>query len=155
MNDQLLTGIPHGLDEIIHTFGDVSDPTFEAQHVVRFELPYSLYYGGQPVATTLAHHLAVPHFVKALSGIKAAGLEHLVKNFSGIYARRPIRGRAAHPSTHSWAIAIDLEAERYPLGSMAKFPDEVIRIWKDAGFFYGGDFKSRKDPMHFQLCTGY
>ena len=56
---------------------------------------------------------------------------------------------------HPWGIAIDLESERYPLGSKARFPDAVVAVFRDAGFFYGGDFASRKDPMHFQFCKGY
>ena len=78
-----------------------------------------------------------------------------MKNYGGIYAARSIRGQSSHPSTHSWGIAIDLEPEKYPLGSTSRFPDTVVKIFQDAGFFYGGDFKARKDPMHFQFCKGY
>lgn len=63
--------------------------------------------------------------------------------------------RGSHPSTHAWGIAIDLEAERYPLGSAARMPDDVVAVFHKAGFFYGGDFLARKDPMHFQFCTRY
>jgi len=65
-----------------------------------------------------------------------------------------VRG-GSHPSTHSWGIAIDLEPDRYPLGCKERFPEEVVKVFRNHGFFYGGDFKDRKDPMHFQLVTGY
>jgi hypothetical protein len=147
--------IPLGLDEIIHIFGSLDDPQFETKQIVLFTLPYPLLYEGTPVSRARCHRLVVDNFQKALEDIKAEGLENQVKNYSGIYARRSIRGSGSHPSTHSWGIAIDLEAEKYPLGSSERFPDEVVRIFREAGFFYGGDFLSRKDPMHFQLCKGY
>ena len=151
----MLTQIPVGLDEIIHTFGGLDDSNFEANNVVAFNLPYPLLYQGSPVTHSRCHKLVVENFQKVFEDIKAAGLENEVKNYSGIYAPRAIRGAASHPSTHSWGIAIDLEADKYPLGSSRRFPDAVIGLFRNAGFFYGADFLSRKDPMHFQLCTKY
>ena len=151
----MLTQTPVGLDEIIHTFGKLDDPQFESQSIVLFNLPYPLLFQGIQVKRAQCHRLIVENFQKAFEDLKAAGLEAQVKNYSGIYARRSIRGFGSHPSTHSWGIAIDLEAEKFPLGSTRRFPDEVIKIFQDAGFFYGGDFQSRKDPMHFQFCRGY
>jgi len=151
----MLTDTPVGLDEIIHTFGSLDDPQFETRSIVLFDLPYPLLFEGTQVKRARCHRLIVENFQKAFEDLKAAGLEAQVKNYSGIYARRSIRGFGSHPSTHSWGIAIDLEAEKFPLGSTKRFPDEVVKIFQDAGFFYGGDFQSRKDPMHFQFCRGY
>ena len=151
----MLTQIPVGLDEIIHIFGNIDDVQFEENNIVLFSLPYPLLYEGTPVSRARCHRLVVENFQSAFEAIRSAGLDGGVKNYSGIYARRAIRGAGSHPSTHSWGIAIDLEADRYPLGSTNRFPDEVVQIFQNAGFFYGGDFLSRKDPMHFQLCKGY
>lgn len=151
----MLTQIPVGLDEIIQTFGSLDDPQFEANNIVLFNLPYPLLFEGTPVTRARGHKRVVEHFQKALADIQAAGLASQVKNYSGIYARRSIRGFGSHPSTHSWGIAIDLESEKFPLGSTQRFPDAVVQIFQNAGFFYGGDFQARKDPMHFQLCKGY
>lgn len=149
------TSIPHGLDEIYTTFGDPFARGFEQANIVMFDLPYPLLYAGRMVMRSRAHRLAVENFIFAFERIRAAGLESEVQNYSGIYAPRPIRGRTNHPSTHSWGIAVDIEAEKYPLGSNSRPHEGVLKAFKQAGFFWGGDFKSRKDPMHFQLCTGY
>lgn len=156
----MLTHIPSGLDEIIATFGDCADPDFERTQLASFELPYPLVYTGDAgvaslVHRTRAHRLVVENFQRAFIEIKNAGLEKEATNFGGIYARRSIRGRSAHASAHSWGIAIDLEPRKFPLGSSERMPDAVVEIFRRAGFFYGGDFKSRKDPMHFQLCANY
>jgi hypothetical protein len=152
----MLTKIPHGLDEIIATFGDWREKDFEAKYLISFELPYGLIYDGKyRIGRTRAHRLAVPHFQQAFQNIKDAGLVAECFNFGGIYAKRPQRGVAVRPSTHSWGMAVDMEPAKYPLGSDARFSDAVVECWTKAGFFYGGDFKARKDPMHFQLATGY
>lgn len=151
----MLTQIPVGLDEIIYTFGNLDEVQFETNNIVMFSLPYPLMYEGTQVTRARCHKLVVENFQSVFEAIMAARLDEEVKNYSGIYARRSIRGAGSHPSTHSWGIAIDLEAEKYPLGSTQRFPDEVVQIFQNAGFFYGGDFMSRKDPMHFQLCKGY
>jgi hypothetical protein len=32
----------------------------------------------------------------------------------------------------------------------------VVAIFKEAGFTWGGEWQgSKRDPMHFQFCTGY
>lgn len=146
---------PHGLDEIIATYGDPFQRGFEAENIVMFDLPYPLRYAGRLVTRARAHRKAVENFVFAFENVRSAGLEAEATNYAGIYAPRTIRGSSKFPSTHTWGIAIDLEAERYPLGSPLRMPDAIIDAFRKAGFFYGGDFKSRKDPMHFQLATGY
>ncbi len=156
----MLTEIPNGLDEIIHVFGSLDDPHFEENNITMFSFPYPLLYAGKPVSKGRCHRLVVDNFVAVFKELHDLELAHMVQeadyeDYAGIYNQRPIRGQSSHPSTHSWGIAIDLEPGKYPLGSAARFPDVIINVFKKYGFFYGGDFKSRKDPMHFQLATGY
>ena len=151
----MLTQIPHGLDEIIHLYGSLDDSQFESKHLTRFDLPYQLKYEGKPVTTALCHMLAVENFIKAFKNIEAAGLANQFVEYNGIYARRAIRGQNAHASLHSWGVAIDMGASTHPLGKMVPWPQGIVEAFADAGFFWGGNFKSRKDCMHFQLATGY
>lgn len=151
----MITVQPIGLDEIIDVFGDIDQPDFEAKNIVLFNLPYKLIYNKVAVSRSQCHRLAVDNFIEVFNRIKCAGLENKVKNYGGIYNRRSIAGRPSFASTHSWGIAIDLEPGKYPFGSKDRFSDEIIKIFDNCGFFYGGNFKSRLDPMHFQLCRGY
>jgi hypothetical protein len=151
----MLTQTPDGLNEIIDTFGHLTTPNFESRYITPFLLPYPLYYEGKKVTRARCHYLIVDNFLKAFEDIKNAGLEDEAKNYSGIYNPRPNRVNPSHPSTHSWGIAIDIEAGKYPLGSSKRFPQPIVDIFKKAGFLYGGDFQHSKDPMHFQFCTGY
>ena len=151
----MLTQIPNGLDEIIHTYGSLDDGQFEARHIVLFNLPYPLRFEGQEVKHARCHNLAVDNFIQAFRNIDDAGFRDQFVEFDGIYNRRAIRGQASHPSLHSWGVAIDMGASNHRLGSAATWPKEILDAFAAAGFFWGGNFKARKDPMHFQLATGY
>lgn len=75
-------------------------------------------------------------------------------NFSGSYNFRPVRG-SSRLSCHAFGAAIDLDAERNPMnsrGSKGTMSDIVIDAFKNEGWYWGGDFRSRKDPMHFQAA---
>ena len=151
----MLTKIPSGLDEIIETYGPLTDANFESKYLTSFDLPYTLFYEGKPVNRTRCHKLAVENFVQAFKNLMDAGLADQFTEYNGIYAHRSIRGHIGHPSLHSWGVAGDFMASKYPLASLKRWPDAIIKCWQDAGFFYGGDFKSRRDPMHVQLATHY
>jgi hypothetical protein len=151
----MLTQIPHGRTQIEQVFGSLSDPQFEKKNLVYFDLPYPLKYDGATVARARCHRLAVEHFLAAFMSIHIAGLADQFVEFNGIYARRAMRGQASHPSTHSWGIAIDMCASQFPLGSSKRMPAAIVKCFTEAGFVYGGDFNGRRDPMHFQLATGY
>ena len=144
--------VPYSLDALIETFGSLDDVAFEEKNIVLFDLPYPLLYDGKEVRRTRCHRLMVEIFQEVFREIEAKNLVDEAKNYGGIYARRGIRGRESHPSTHSWGIAVDLEPKRYPLGSLERMPDELVEIFTERGFFYGGDFKSRRDPQHYQYA---
>lgn len=150
----MLTVTPHGVAAIVAAFGSLSDPRFEERNIVSFALPYPLLYAGRKVSRSRCHKALVDNFVFAFERIASKGLQDYARNYSGIYAPRNMRG-GLKPSTHSWGIAIDLEAEKFPLRSKKRQHPGVIEAFADAGFFYGGDFVERLDPMHFQFATGY
>ena len=97
----------------------------------------------------------------ALQACWAAGNQDLanplfnhIRNFSGSYNYRPIRG-SSRLSCHAFGAAIDFDAEHLPLGHevpASEMPEVVVKCFKDQGFFWGGDYTGRKDPMHFQLA---
>lgn len=149
----MLSQAPHGLDDIIATFGDIDAPHFEDQHIVSITFPYPLVYDGKTAPHGRCHRLAVDNFIFALERCRSRGFQ--IQNYGGIYCRRPIGGQPSHASTHSWGIAIDIDPKEYPRDSTKRLPDPVIESFRDAGFTYGGNFRSRLDPMHFQLATAY
>jgi hypothetical protein len=56
---------------------------------------------------------------------------------------------------HAFGAAIDLNAAANPLGEQGSMDSRVIEVFEHFGFFWGGRFHGRPDPMHFQYATGY
>ena len=68
----------------------------------------------------------------------------------GAYAWRPQRG-AKRLSRHSWAIAVDVDVADNPLGGTPHMHPGVIAAFVSQGFEWGGAWRTRKDPMHFEF----
>ena len=66
------------------------------------------------------------------------------------YDNRPIRGKRV-ASNHSWGLAVDIDATQFGLGSRKRLPQWIVDLWHAHGFDYGGDYRGRKDPMHFEF----
>ena len=71
------------------------------------------------------------------------------------YCYRPIRGQTDKLSNHSSGTAIDLNASRHPLGQVGTFESGKVPMLRALahkyGLTWGGDYKSRKDEMHFEI----
>lgn len=81
--------------------------------------------------------------------VKAAGLDV----YDGCYNDRNVRGSSTKRSMHAYGAAIDINAEKFPLGSTtARWPGPVVAIFRAEGWRYGGDYSGRKDPMHAEAC---
>ena len=84
------------------------------------------------------------------------------KRDTGSYAWRKMRTLNRQPH-HSYGCAIDINWNSNPMipnsmiGKSAYKPGKdkysvtgrVVDIWKDQGFYWGGDWKDKKDYMHF------
>ena len=71
------------------------------------------------------------------------------------YAYRMVRGDQTKLSCHSSGTAIDLNATKHPLGKSGTFPAEKVpmirALSKKYGLKWGGDFRTRKDEMHWEV----
>ena len=71
------------------------------------------------------------------------------------YAYRPIRGETTGLSNHASGTAIDLNSSHHPLGKANTFKPEQVKmiheLIKKYGLRWGGDYKTRKDDMHFEI----
>lgn len=66
------------------------------------------------------------------------------------YSNRPIRGTRV-PSTHSWGLAVDIDAQDYPQGQRRKVPPAwLIDLFRAYRWEWGGGW-SYADPMHFEF----
>ena len=73
-------------------------------------------------------------------------------DFGGCFNIRQIAGSNSY-SNHSWAMAIDLSPAMNGFNMKSTLSSIVVDAFKRQGAFWGGDYKGRKDPMHFEFVS--
>lgn len=146
--------LPNGRAEIIAVFGQPCQPVCESGRVTlpaTLPLSWAL---SQKVTRFACHELMEDVFATVFAEIHRRGFWPLLEDFGGCYNCREQRGTNAKTSTHSWGIGIDINALQNPLGAPPKMPQEIVEVFREYGFQWGGTW-SRPDGMHFQYATGY
>jgi len=158
---------PNGLDEILSVYGNLyayldseknlDAPKWERDTLATCRLPDFLTIGWD-TARRVAHFQCNKALVKTFEDVfyelHRAGLWPELKTFDGCFNYRKQRTNAYRLSTHSWGVAVDLNASTNALGMTPTIHAGIVRVFKTAGFTWGGDFP-KQDGMHFQFCTGY
>lgn len=73
---------------------------------------------------------------------------------TGGFNCRPIAGsNPPRPSNHSWGLAIDVNWHDNPMQKTLKtnIPPWMVSLMWAYGFFWGGWYNGKKDPMHFEF----
>lgn len=143
--------------ELLRFYG-MPGAAVEAQlvHVVP---PFKMYYDGHPIPYISFHRKAASalqaalteiweHYGKSQAEIDKRG----ISKFAGSYNPRKVRGSATKWSNHAFGAALDLNASENGFNSEPTIPQPVIDAFRRQGARWGGDYKSRKDPMHFEFC---
>jgi hypothetical protein len=164
---RVLVTPPHGLDQILATFGNIFDyithdhtldPRWQSEFLGRVALPFAIPLSWdltRTVTQITCHKLLTSVMSEMFTNIQTAGLQPKITSFGGCFCFRPQR-TGTKLSAHSWGIAIDLNPEANAQGTAGNMDQDVVSIFRDAGFEWGGDWKGKvRDPMHFQFCTGY
>jgi hypothetical protein len=71
------------------------------------------------------------------------------------FCYRMVRGTTDKLSNHSSGSALDINSSVHQLGKIGTFPAEKVpmiqALAKKYGLTWGGDYRGRKDEMHFEL----
>lgn len=138
-------------------YGDPGKGEIAAQ-MVPVVPPFAMYYEGKRVKAIQFHRKAAPALLAALNEIwdycqhdqrriDAAG----VSKYAGAYNHRKVRGSDTKWSNHAYAAAIDLNAAENGLHQKGNMPQFVIDAFCRQGAMWGGWYKGRLDPMHFEF----
>lgn len=115
---------------------------------------HTIYTQGLPeVINVQCNRIMVPLLHLVWFDMTVSGALKHVKTYDGCCVIRPVRGSTSE-SLHAWGLAIDLNAAENELGTAGNMDAGIIAAFKAHGFFWGGDFQHRKDPMHFEYTTG-
>lgn len=159
-----MTKWPADNQQALIAFYGTPGPDVERQ-LVPVVPPFQMYYDGKPIKSIRFHRLAAPALAAALKEI----WEHYdrdqrkidalgISKYAGAYNPRKVRGSATKWSNHAYGAAIDLNAEENGFGKgHGSIPQPVIDAFKRQGARWGGDYRGRTDPMHFEFCdaSGY
>lgn len=128
-----------------------------AAHIQEIETPILAHTGFRKISV---HRKAAAPFRRVFEKIAAAGLEDRIKTCAGTWVARHMGWDPARAlSSHSWGVAIDLNARwngygavPAALGSTGSVR-ELVPIFESEGFAWGGYFEPLKlsDGMHFEL----
>jgi D-alanyl-D-alanine carboxypeptidase-like protein len=119
------------------------DPSWVERNIVTTTVPL--------LGTITCHRLLIPMVRGALREVIRAGLAAEIKVYSGCWAARTVaRTSTAPPSTHAYGAAIDINAPYSPYGAPPNMNADVVRIFEEWGFNWGGDFLI-PDGHHFEF----
>ncbi len=159
---------PHGLEQMQKVFGNIYSGiskadgtlsrTWEAKHFGRAKLPFPIKLSWNldlEVRNLYCHVKLKEIYPEVFATIERKRLKKHILTYGGCFNFRRKRG-GSKLSTHSWGIAIDLNTATNRMGRPGDMNPEVVQVFKDFGFTWGGDWTGRYcDPMHFQYCSGY
>jgi hypothetical protein len=106
---------------------------------------------GQPWTHVYCNRYMAPALQRVFAELVAEDLAVCLSTFDGCYERRSIRGLPGRVSTHAYALALDFDALKNPLGAMPVMDRRVVSVFDRNGFIYGGNFP-RRDGMHMQYA---
>lgn len=149
----------------ISSHGVEFDPLFERAHIIRIPTPYDMWMGDAKITKIAVNKKCAESLSRILVKIsketnaierKEFGLDQ----YGGGFNQRPMRrtnGRLTvnKISLHAYGAAIDLARALNPLGAFyapekKMMPWQIIEIFKNEGWKWGGDFKTCPDCMHFE-----
>lgn len=126
------------------------DPNLQ-KSMVLFDVPTELEIGLIPKRIYCNKDFVLP-LTQAFKNLIATGHVKEIKTWDGCFNIRKKRGLTSM-SLHSWGIAVDINAFENGLGKTPKLSAGFVKCFTDAGFNWGGNFKSRVDGMHFELSN--
>ena len=99
------------------------------------------------------HRLMIPQIGYVIAKLYAEDLhdELDLQGGGGFCARHQNWKESTPLSLHAYGVAIDLNPNKYPYGDDKQPHPRLIEIFKEGGMFWGGDFKTVNDNMHFQF----
>lgn len=123
--------------------------------------PFQMYYDKHPIKAITVNQKIAASLLRVFNDIfEQCGHDQKkidalgVSAYGGCYNYRPVRGSTSNLSNHAFGAAIDLDPERNPLGAkIGKMPPMVVNAFKKEGWLWGGDYKNRKDWMHFEAVS--
>lgn len=140
-------------------YGNFHSNAWATLNLVHITPPFQMFYLKKPIPSILVHKKIAPALMAAFQEIwdkcdhdQAKVNKTGASDYGGCFNIRNIAG-SNNWSNHSWAAAIDLAPGTNGFNMKTTLSKVVINAFKRQGFFWGGDYKGRKDAMHFEAVS--
>jgi hypothetical protein len=137
--------------------GQLSEGWYRS-NIVYVVPPFAMLYAGKEVSRIACHRRCAValHDALTLLTLYPNWDDGRTRLFGGSFNFRPKR-RAVGLSMHAYGCAFDFDTMNNPMGpelTPTGFqPDSpMVRAFRSVGAEWGGDWRVRKDPMHFQFA---
>lgn len=144
-------------------YGNPFDSKWYGNNIVYVVPPYPLHMGPAKISKIAVHKKCAQSLKAVLADIyktyndlyEGDYLTHMrndgILEYDGSYNLRKTRGSQSI-SMHSYACALDFDAEHNPLGHPGRFTKDsiIVKAFKKEFWRWGGDYSGRKDMMHFE-----
>lgn len=140
-------------------YGDFRNSNWEGLNLVSIIPPFQMYYDKHPIKSLRVHKKCATAFLAAFNEIAdkcghdqkkidATG----ITDYAGCFNIRKISS-SNNWSNHSWACAADFSPNTNGFNMKGTLSGIVVTAFKNQGARWGGDYKGRKDPMHFEFVS--
>ena len=142
-------------------YGNFKLASFQAEHLTRIKPLFMMYYDKKPMQTgVLVNKACAGAMLAAFAEIwdkcdhdEAKVAKTGASDFGGCFNIRAIAGSNSY-SNHSWACAVDLSPGTNGFGKgKGTLSTVVVDAFKRQGALWGGDYRGRTDPMHFEFIS--
>ena len=123
-------------------WGNPSDTDFATKHLTTVQTPSGV--------SASVNKVSAPAFTGFLRELEQSGYK--IDTVQG-YNDRHIFGTSM-VSQHAYGNAIDINPDRNPVNGRSDLPPNVGAMAEKYGISWGGDWKNKKDPMHFEYVGG-
>lgn len=138
-------------------YGDFHSKGWQDLNLIHIQPPFQMFYEKKLLTHgILVHKKIVPALNVAFNEIwEKCGHDQAqvdktgASDWGGCFNIRPIAGSNSW-SNHSWACAIDLSPGTNGFNMKPTIGNIVVKAFDNVNFFWGGRYKGRKDPMHFE-----
>lgn len=144
--------------------GAPTSPQEMQPYLTTIEVPIIDEAGNNTTMNITVHKKLAAEFKAVFEDLVKVGFK-VKKSTTGAYVWKLLDSGA--PSKHAWGIALDINWGDNPATSPGRRPgnysgtgynpgtnefavtNDIIKIWEDHGFYWGGYFSNLFDPMHF------
>lgn len=141
-------------------YGDFHSHGWQDLNLVHMVPPFQMFYDKQPMLHGILVHKKIVPPLTAIFAEVADACNHDqtkidatgISDWGGCFNIRNIAG-SNNWSNHSWACAVDLSPTSNGFNMKSTLSSLVVSAFKRQGARWGGDYKGRKDTMHFEFVS--